>query len=360
MNLYYREISMNLRLRMEYFATVLAQVIMVGLSSVIVLYLLRAPLKEFRAMGRKSFIMQVTPDVINKWGKEPVHVKTGFLIHEFLQFDVIRNNFLMNGVISFEFDPAKVKQEDLDKFSFTKGDIVKKSDPVVKKISDNLTFIQYYIRIQFSTLFDYELFPLDDHTLFLNLTNTALEAENIIFDIAPENFSIPKYLFLSGWNIESYKATSGYAEFASLDKITARHPKIIFSVDIIQSNIRQLLLMLLPMLFIFYFCLFTLSFSDFFLNIDAMVMLTTAFMANAIVIQTMSPSVGYFMLIDYLVIFFLVALFIIFTVHFLKLLPKESAYKQYHTALKGTTILTLHVVFVVLFFYLTRVYTLFV
>jgi len=347
---------MNFRLNLEYFSTVWAQIAMAVLSTIIIVFLLQSPMKKFHTFGKKSFIMQVTPDVINKWGKEPVHVKTGFMIHEFLQFDVIKNNFLLNAVISFEFDPTKVKQEDLDKFSFTKGDIVKKSDPVVKKISDNLTFIQYYIRIQFSTIFDYTLFPLDDHEFFLNLTNTALEAENVILDVAPENFSVPKYVFLSGWNIQGHKSTSGYVEFVSQENQKLRHPKVIFSLDLKKIDIRQMLLMLLPMLFIFYFCLFSLSFDDFFLDIDAMVMLITAFMASAIVTQSMSPDVGYFMLIDYLILFFLVAMSIIFVMQFLKMLPEESLSKETYGAARGFIIIALYISLIALVFYLTHVY----
>ena len=347
---------MNVKATLGYFSTVRAQLLLMIFSGVSISYLVYVPTNRFDTNKRESFILKVTPDVVSKWGKDPIRVKTGFFVHEFLQFDTIKNSFLVNAIISFEFDPTKVSQESIDKFSFTKGEIVRKSDPVVKKISDTRTFVQYYIRVQFSTLFDYKLFPLDDHKISLNLTNNALEAEDVIFDVHDDEYTVPQYLFLAGWKIVAHKATSGYAQFSALDATAVRHPKVIFSISLEKKDYRQLFMLLFPMLVIFYFCLFTLSFGEFDLNVESMVALATAFMASAIVAQSMSPAVGYFMLIDYLILFFLSAMLVIFVIHFLYLINNEESSVDVYAAVRGGAIIGLYVSFIVLVYYLTHVY----
>ncbi|MDR3550591.1 MAG: hypothetical protein P4L31_04215 [Candidatus Babeliales bacterium] len=349
---------MNFRLSLEYLSTISAQIVMLVLSSALVIYFLHKPVTEFHAVGQESFVMKVTPDVINKWGKEPTHVKTGFMIHEFLQFDTIKNNFLMNAVVSFEFDPNKVGQDKLDKFSFTKGDIVTKSDPIIKKISDNLTFMQYYVRIQFSTLFDYSMFPLDDHKIFLNLTNNSLEAENVIFDVSPENFSVPKYVFLSGWNIESYSVKSGYTEFVSQENMPFRHPKIVFAIDIKKQDFRQLFLIFLPLFVLFYTSIFILAVKDLSIDLDSILFVITAYTANVIVVQAMSPDVGYFMFLDYFILFFLIVMFIVFVVTFIGTLPEDTISTRLLPYIRGGSVIIIYIALIALTYYLTHAYKL--
>ncbi|MDR3550590.1 MAG: hypothetical protein P4L31_04210 [Candidatus Babeliales bacterium] len=336
--------------------TIPAQTILLVISTTVLIYLFYAPLEKFHSVGRESFVKRVTPEVIQKWGKEPVRVKTGFLIHEFLEFDVIKNAFLMNAVISFEFDPAQVKQEVIDKFAFTKGDIVKKSEPLVRKISPHRTFVEYSLRIRFSTLFDYSLFPLDDHRMFLNFTNTSVEARDLIFQVNEQDFSVPPYVFLAGWKIDSYKAVSGYTEFNSQKESSTQYPKIVFSLGIKKKDIRQLLLIMIPLLILFYFCLFSLSIKSFDTNVQEMFPLLTAFVAYVIVIQSMSPNVGYFMMMDYIVLFFLIAMFIICLVNFLSIIPKDRLSKETCEHIKGFTVLLVHISLITFIYYLTHVY----
>ena len=323
-----KEDTMNFRINLQYFSSMSALIILMVLSAGTIAFLFIKPISQFNPIGKESFVMNVTPEVIAAWGHEPTHVKTGFLIHEFLEFDAIKNDFIMNAVVSFEFDSTKVSLEAISKFSFTKGDILEKSDPVVKKTSDTLTFVQYYIRIKFTTLFDYTLFPLDDHKLSLNLTNNAVEAQDVIFDITPENFIIPQYVFLAGWKIDAHAPVSGYVEFASQIGKPIMHPKIIFSIDMKKQDIRQLLLIFLPLFILFYITMFVLAAKDFATDVNTMLFVITAFVANAIVIQGMSPDVAYFMLIDYFTLFFLILMFLVFIMSFLETLP-QKLFKKY-------------------------------
>jgi len=314
------------------------------------------PVHDFNPVGRESYIQQITPKIIKTWGKEPVRVKTGLVLHEFLQFDVVKNEFLVNAVISFEFDPHQVQLEELDKFSFTKGDIVKKSEPLIKKISPTRTFVEYLVRIKFSTLSDYSMFPLDDHRIFLNFTNTTVEAHEVIYEVHDEDFTVPEYLFLAGWEIVSRKVVSGYTQYSSQKENVTHYPKIVFSFGIQKNDVRQLLLIMIPLLILFYFCVFSLSIKSFDTNVQEMFPLLTAFVAYVIVLHSLSPNVGYFMLMDYIVLFFMLAMFFICLVNFLCIMPENKLSKYTLAQIRGGTALMVHIALTAVMFYLTRFY----
>ena len=346
---------MNMRINFTLFSTIPAQVILLICSALTITYLFYNPVTTFKPIDKTSFVKQVDEQTITAWGKNPARVKTGFIVHDFLQFDVIKNSFLLNAVISFDFDPTEISQEAIDKFSFTKGDIVKKSEPLVKRISPHRTFIEYAIRIQFSALLNYGMFPLDDHHLYLNFTNTAVDAHDVIFDIQQEDFVVPSYLFLEGWNIASYRAVYGYTEFGSQKGMVTHYPKISLAIEIQKVDLRQLFLIMIPLLILFYCCVFSLSIKSFDTNVQEMFPLLTAFVAYVIVIQSMAPQVSYFMLIDYLILFFMFMMFLICVVNFLCIAPEKMISENMVAQIRGCFVLLVHVALILMMAYLTRI-----
>jgi len=343
-------------MNMRWFITLPAQLSTMLLSMAIIVFFFNKSLERFNPLGKGSFVMKVTPEVVKKWGHEPTHVKTGFLLHEFIRFDVTKNDFLINAILWFEFDPSKISLETLGKFSFTKGDILKQSDAVVKKLSDNLSFAQYYLRIQFSSVLDYTLFPINDHKVFLNLTNNMVDAESIIFDVAPKDYVVPKYVFLSGWKLESHEAKAGYTEYKlSEDQTVSQQPKVLFSINIKKTDARQLMIILFPLFMLFYFFIFSLFIKDYGLNMQLIFTNLLAFMAYTIVVQGMSPVVGYFMLIDYLMLFFLAAFFVLGVVAYVG--DENTGYSPEKVDnIRAWTVLFVYIALIVVMYYLTNVY----
>lgn len=341
----------------SFFSTLGGQTILAALSLIIFICLFHKPITTFKPIDNKSFVLPITPKTIETWGKEPVKVKTGFMIHEFLKFNPIKNEFLINAIIWFEFDRSKISLKKIDTFFFTKGEIIHKSEPLIKKFPNNITYVEYQLRIYFNTLLNYSLFPLDDHTMFLNITNSAVEAHEMIYVVEPSDFLVADYIYISGWKVLSHKAHSGYTEYTlSSAKGRIQHPKVLFQIDLKKRDIRQLLLMLLPVLMLFYFCMFTLAIADFSLELQLMFTLATAFMAYNIVIQNMAPDVGYFMLIDYLVILFMVSICIIFGASILRLLPETVLSNERLQSIKGIATLLIYTMLIIAVYYLTHVH----
>jgi len=334
------------------------QLITLAVTTLAIAYIFSGSLSEFRPSSKSSYVLQVTPEVIKKWGHEPAHVKTGFYWHEFINFDVVKNDFLINAIIWFDFDPTKVKLEDIEKFSFTKGSIHQKSAPLVKKISDTLTYVEYNLRIQFNSIFDYSRFPLDDHKIYLNLINNSVDAQDVVYDVAPDDYVVPEYVFLGGWGIASHDAAAGYTQYLlSKDTKETKHPKILFSLGIKKQDFRELLLLFLPVFFIFCFSILTLS-PYFPSPMGSMLSLVTAFMAYTIVVAHMVPDVGYFILIDYLMLFLLLSIFVIFLINFLGALPPEIFSKEKFEHIKSIAQIVICIALVIVSYYLANVFML--
>lgn len=348
---------MRFFINFQFFSTIFGQAVLALSSLIIFAVLFHKPITTFNPVGSESFILPITPKTIAIWGKEPIKVKTGFMIHEFLKFNPVKNEFLINAILWFEFDQSKISLEKVGKFFFTKGEIVQKSEPLLKELPNNITRVEYQLRIHFNTLWDYSLFPLDDHKMFLNLTSAAVQAHEMIYVVEPSDFTVADYIYISGWKILSHKARSGYTEYIlSSEKDGIQHPKVLFEIDLKKQDIRQLILMLLPVLMLFYFCMFTLAIVDFSLDMQLMFTLATAFMAYNIVIQNMSPDVGYFMMIDYLVLLFMIALGIIFSASILQQLPKTTLSAAGMQRIKGFATLLIYIMLITAIFYLTHLY----
>lgn len=341
---------MTLKTFFSYFVSIKGQLILIALSWIFIASFFKASFQEFQPFGKKASVLPATQEIISKWSLQPTRVKTGLIIHRFLKFDPAKNDFLMNGIIWFEYDEKKISQEKIDKFSFSQGEIVRKSDPIIDKMSGSMVRVQYYIQVQFSTTLDYTMFPLDDHIISLNLVNYSVQADTLLYDVLPEDFVINSDIQLPGWKIALTDTQSGFEEYMAKKKSIIQ-PKAIFSVGVKKIDLRQLLLMLLPLLILFHLSLLTLLIKDFTLRIESIFVLITAYMASSIVIQSMSPEVNYFMIIDFLNIFFLLTMFVAFIIGFL-CESFEDGLSSFSTVIAGLTVIMLHTSLLTLLYYL--------
>lgn len=338
----------------QYYTSVLYQLCFVGVTCVALALFLYKPFVEFHPVGPSPHVTPVTSQVLADWKKEPVHVQVGLHITDFLRFDIVKNDFIINAFIWFAFDPKKISLEALEDFGFTKGEIIQKSKARVSQQQDT-TIAQYAIRVQFATILDYERFPLDDHRIFLNLTHPSLTADMVMYESSPENYSISQNMYLSGWQLQGHTVTAGYSSIPLGKDMTVLQPRAIFALDISKQDMRQLALILFPLLFLFYLGILAFSIRDMTVNITLPIASISGLLAYSFVIQTLAPAVGYFMLSDYLFLFFLLSSFITFFVEALSAIPERILSKVTLERIEGTTIFLLHVGLVAVMYYLTDV-----
>lgn len=337
------------------FSHVTYQLFFLGITCATLIALLYRPVVEFHPVGKQPIIAPVTQELITQWNKKPVHVNVGMHITDFLKFDTIKNEFIINAFIWFTFDPRAISADIIDKFTFTKGDIVQKSHVTLKKISDAATLALYTVRIQFSTILDYSRFPLDDHRIFLNLTNQTATADELVYHADANDYIISQNIYVSGWDVVGHTVKSGYAIIPLGTDKKMLQTKTVFTMDLSKSDLRQLSLIMLPLLFLFYLGLFTFSIRDITVAMTLPLASISGLFAYSFVIQTLAPMVGYMMLSDYLFLFFLCSTFVIFLVKALAAVPEHLLSRYHLKVIEGLTIVGLQATLLIVWYFLVDV-----
>ncbi len=331
------------------------QVIILVITSLITVYVLNRSLSLYRPLEQMTQLLPVTPKKIKEWGGEPTVVQVGLYVTNWHEFDVQDNRFVFDGVLWFQFDPALISLDTIDKFSFEKGDILKKSKPDTKLIDGKL-FAEYEVRLRFTTNLIHSMFPLDDHRIYIAMINTFVSPSEVIFKVNKASFSVSESVFIPDWKQIDYEVKSGYEE-QNIDKYDKRkiirNPKVIFMLDFRRSGVSLVMLILLPIFLIFFIGLFSFAFDPSVAQMPIVVISTTALtslVAYRFVIQGMSPRVGYFLLSDLIFTLFLTFAFIVFIMGVS--VVKSGALQHILVIIRGIMFLMFHVLFVVLWCYL--------
>jgi hypothetical protein len=224
---------------------------------------------------------------------------------------------------------------------------------MIKDLSNGKQFVQYDIRIKFSSNLNYKLFPLDSHRINLALTNKYLDANDFYFDINSETFIVSKTIFTLGWNNIGNAVKTGFTEYPLDSKHIQKlkHPRILFSFDFILNSLRNIFLIFMPLFVVFFLSLFSFSFDptrnrETIMSISGAVV--PAILAYRFVIEAVSPKVSYFMLSDQIFNMFLLLSFFIFFINEFYL----AKIRQY----RGLLVLSFHIVLIVSWYYLLYVW----
>lgn len=314
-----REINFNI----NKLATPFYQAILIIITSVILIFITYKPLRVFNNLDPAPQIYSLE----NKQVATPI--KTGFYVRNFLEFDILKNEFIVEGVLWFIHDTTKISQKLIDNFSFTKGELLKgeiigKQAPEIIKLSLNNQLVKYNIRVKFSSNINYKLFPLDSHKLYIVLNNKYISADKAYFDTDSSRFVSADTLYAFGWNRIGQDVQTGFS-LVNLDKndnqMQFKYPRAIFSFDFIISNFKNMSLVFLPLFVVFFLSMLLFSldpkkYRESIITISAATM--PAIIAYRFVIETISPKASYFMLSDHIFTLFLILSFLIFiaTVYF--------------------------------------------
>lgn len=283
------------------------------ITSLLTTYLAYRQIENFFPLEPAPLLFDITPKQLRMWNAEPVEVKVGMQVINFSNFNLVNNEFVIDIILWFEFDPSIISLDSIGKFSFDKGEIKKKSDPKTK-IIDGRFFAEYEVRFSFSSNVTHQFFPLDDHRLYITLINNAAPPSELVYDASPSGFTISDSIFIRGWDIVNKGVNSGYEEWI-LDKHDSRrivrHPKVTFSIDVKRSGYRFIFLIFMPIFLLFFIGLFSFSFNPEDKNSRGNIMnlasgSLASLLAYRFVINNMAPSgVGYFMLSDHIFNLFL-------------------------------------------------------
>lgn len=290
----------------------LFQIVCIAITCIAMLTIIYKRTDEIKVNSFPMEIRAITTKDLKKFGGFPSKVTTGLYISQFQKFDIGNNNFLFNGSIWFLMDPGVVSVNTLNNFEFTRGEILYKSLPRVRMVGDKL-LVEYSIRVQFSTPISYKYFPMGDHQLRLILIHQSLSPGDISFSSGEKDFTISSDIKEEGWKEVSRSSKVGYIakKLGEYDEREQYYPAVSYTIDYSREDIRSIIAIMLPLLFMFFLSLF--SFSTSYATAISMsngVMAGT--LAFRFVIDTMAPKVGYFMLSDYIFFLFLFLNFVTF------------------------------------------------
>jgi hypothetical protein len=272
-------------------------------------------------------------------------VHTGIFIKNFSTFDITKNTFIMDALIWFSFDPNKVSLETIEEFAFEKGTMTHKSKPIIENKADT-TVAQYDIRVQFTSNFDYRLFPFDDHRVFMTLINKKMRPHEIIFASQNSHLNLAEKIYTGGLKLLGKSVSTGFSRAQLVEgdtELSLESSRAVFALDFSKPGLRSILLILIPIIITFFMSLFSLSL-DPHLHMRTIAMLALSGVASLFnyrfVIEVLSPSVGYFTLADYVYTYILICSFFIFLFSTFSIRTPELSHRI--KALRVTAIFFLH------------------
>lgn len=326
-----------------------SQLFLIAVNIILVIIILQKPINTFISTDPPPQVLPTS----RKLGHTGYKVEAGMHIENFHEFDLTNNSFILNAIVWFKFNPAVLSLDTIEKFSFEKGDILYKSKPITKLIG-NKVLAQYRIKFKFTTNLDYKMFPLNSHRIFMTLTNKSVSPKEIVFESFESGLTLSENVLISGWRKERHDVITGYSEsYLDRNDPTTKiyHPVIVFVIDFMRSGLRQVYVLLIALMFIFYIGLLSLSMGhvQYARKITISMATITSFLYYRFIVERISPKVGYLMFIDNT---FHLLLLIAFFIFFINLATKNKEYR----AVRGAVVLLVHALFIVSWYYLCHLW----
>jgi hypothetical protein len=96
---------------------------------------------------------QIT-DVTTTSASEPVHINIGVWLNNIEKVDISGNLYRLDFYLWFSFDPSKISLDDVRHFEFVNG------SPTRIEIDSNSSYLEYRVKGDFITSFDFSQSPL--------------------------------------------------------------------------------------------------------------------------------------------------------------------------------------------------------
>ena len=262
-------------------------------------------------------LQAINTEVLKKLGTFTVRVKTGMFIKNFPVFDVIKNTFLVDSVIWFEFNGDEIMLETVEKFSIDNGKILNKSTPDIKMSGDRV-FAKYNVLFELKADLNFHKFPFENHKLPILLSNDFVTPNEMFFVIDASSFQLLPNIAPAGWSFRDTAVDAGFVQL-KLDtqdktKLTET-PKALFVLNFVKASIRKVLIIFVPL-----YSAAALSLLSFVMNIANVVgkfsiaiTALTALLGYRFVIEQVMPQVGYLTTTDAIYLFLLLFVFLIFS-----------------------------------------------
>jgi hypothetical protein len=167
--------------------------------------------------------------------KKPTEVEIGIYLLDLYDLDLKSGSFIGDFYLWLRW------KGDLDptKFEFMNGEMEARDNPDQKKIGD-LNYISYRMRGKFRANLDFKDYPLDKQLLTIQIEDSNLDSNSLLYVADKENMVFAKRFYLSGWEsadkptfqtaIQNYETNYGNPERAPGEK--ASYSRFVLSIPI--------------------------------------------------------------------------------------------------------------------------------
>ena len=228
-------------------------------------------------------------------------IKTGIVIEEFQQFDVLHNQFSMSCLVCFQFNPNLVSLETIEKFSFLKCSSIEKHQNEISLVGKDI-WVQYKVKLHFTTNFNHQYFPLNDHNIYISLANHDLNAEEFILESHVSGAKIKQNFEIQDWKIIGSHSEAGfdYTEVPFKHIKSNPRPILMYTLDFKKAGLSKTNLILLPLILILFIVSSTILHPAMPQTLLVGVLCLTSILTYRYVINGLSPTVGYFTFADHI------------------------------------------------------------
>ncbi len=188
------------------------------------------------------------------------NLKLGLEVLSFTKFDINKDEFSIDAHLYIDFDPRNYSIEDFAKFHFQRGQVVARSKPTLEPAGD-LMRATYEITVNFKSQIKYADFPFDQHRVDIVLMDVVPEQKQVF--LAKENlyFILDSTILGAGWNLVQTVLDCGFPAPSQIE--TDENPndyKVVFSLYTNRSSPKTPILVLMPLLLLFFLQLISLTF----------------------------------------------------------------------------------------------------
>lgn len=228
-------------------------------------------------------------------------LKLGLEILSFPKFDINKDEFSIDAHLYIDFNSTTHTLEDFSKFHFLRGQVSQKNKPIVEQ-SGNMVHATYEITVNFKSQMKYADFPFDRHRVDIILTNILPKQKQAYFNKENVHFVLESDNLGAGWLLTKSTVNSGFPDASETKaKDTTDEYQIVFSMYTNRSSPKTPILVLMPLLLLFFLQLISLTFEvtkDFSVILSLSVGSLSGFLFYRNVMERLMPLTDDFIIAD--------------------------------------------------------------
>lgn len=122
------------------------------------------------------------------------HVTVGVWLNNVEKIDLAGNSYRIDFYLWFSFDPSQISLAQVRQFEFING------APTRTEIDSNNSYLEYRIKGDFITSFDFSQYPFESHQLPVQIEHNNLVITQLVYVPDPES-GTEKTATVAGWNL---------------------------------------------------------------------------------------------------------------------------------------------------------------